>query len=95
MVAAEQKHNHTRVSFWLSDYDGKSLSLDDFMQTVWMGSIELNDPALEESYLNIVLAHIKGRAQAAIRNQSVRDLDHLQSLLLSATKAKTFSKYVS
>ena len=60
-----------------------------------MGSAELNDPALEKSYLKIVLAHIKGRARPAIINQTVRDLDHLESLLLSATtETKIYSEYV-
>ena len=95
MAAAEQTHNLTRVSLRLSDYDGESLPLDDFMQIARMGSAELNDPALEKSYLKIVLAHIKGRARTAIRNQTVRDLDHLESLLLSATTdTKTYSEYV-
>ena len=62
MAAAEQTHNLTQVSLRLSDYDGESLSLDDFMQIARMGSAELNDPALEKSYLKIVFAHIKGRA---------------------------------
>ena len=62
MAATEQTHNLTRVSsrVRLSDYDGESLSLDDFMQIARMSSAELNDPALENSYLKIVLAHIKG-----------------------------------
>ena len=95
MAAAEQTHNLTRVSLRLSDYDGESLPLDDFMQIARMGSAELNDPALEKSYLKIVLAHIKGRARTAIRNQTVQDLDHLESLLLSATTpTKTYSEYV-
>ena len=95
MAAAEQTHNLTRVSLRLSDYDGESLPLDDFMQIARMGSAELNDPALENSYLKIVLAHIKGRARTAIRNKTVRDLDHLETLLLSATtETKTYSEYV-
>ena len=83
------------MSLRLSDYDGESLPLDDFMQTARMDSPELNDPALEESYLKIVLAHIKGRARTVIRNQTVRDLDDLESLLISATtQRKTYSEYV-
>ena len=65
------------------------------MQIARMGSAEPNDPALEKSYLKIVLAQIKGRARTAIRNQKVRDLDHLESLLLSATtQTETYSEYV-
>ena len=95
MTAAEQTHNLTRVSLRLSDYDGESLPLDEFIQTARMGSAELNDPALEESYLKIVLAHIKGWVLTAIRNKTVGDLDHLESLLLSATThTKTYSEYV-
>ena len=95
MTAAEQTHNLTRVPLRLFDYDGESLPLDDFMQTARMGRAEHNDPALEGSYLKIVLAHIKGRARTAIRNQTVRDLDHLESLMLSAiTQTKTYSEYL-
>ena len=88
MAAAKQTHNLTRVSLRLSDYDGETLPLDDFIQIARMGSSELNDPALEKSYLKIVLAHIKGRARTAIRNQTVRDLDHVESLLLSARRSR-------
>ena len=84
MAAAQQTHNLTWVSLRLSDYDGESLPLDDFMQIARMVSAELNDPALEKNYLKIVFAHTKGRARTAIRNQTVWDLDHLELLLLSA-----------
>ena len=95
MAAAEHTYNLTRVSLRLSDYDRESLPLDDFMQIARMGSAELNDPVLENSYLKIVLAHIKGRARTAIRNKTVRDLDHLETLLLSATtETKTYSEYL-
>ena len=58
MAAAEQTHRG-------------SLPWDDFMQIAQMGSAELNNPALEENYLKIVLAHIKGSAQTAMKNQTV------------------------
>ena len=63
MVAAEQTHNLTRVYLRLSDYDGQGLPLDDFMKTARMGSTVLSIPTLEESYLKIVLAHIKGERE--------------------------------
>ena len=83
MVAAEQTQSLTWVPLQLFDYDQESLPVDDFMHTARMSSAELNDPALEESYLKMVLARLKGARHLFFWNKKSHILILKYKLIIS------------